>query len=83
LPAAATVRKPDLICPTEIALAARHVLTASLALHPEELVVETARALGFARTGTDVAAAIRAAIESELAHELDRDHFSRVKLASV
>ena len=48
LPSAATLRKPEYICPTEIAQAARAALRESLALEPSELVTETARALGFA-----------------------------------
>jgi very-short-patch-repair endonuclease len=81
LPAAATVRRPDLICPTEIAQAARVVLTASLALEREELVTETARALGFLRTGPDVSHAIGKAIVVELGAELQTDHMGRVRLA--
>jgi very-short-patch-repair endonuclease len=80
LPAAATVRKPDLICPTEIAAAARVVLTGSLALEQQELVVETARALGFTRTGADVADAIKRAIKTELMADLEHDHMQRLRL---
>ncbi len=80
LPAAATVRRADLICPTEIAQAARVVLTASLALEREELVTETARALGFSRTGPDVSLAIGKAIVAELGGELQTDHMGRVRL---
>jgi very-short-patch-repair endonuclease len=66
LPSSATVRKPEYICPTEIAEAAREVLRWNLALDLDELVLETARALGFARTGPSIALAIKNAIEDEL-----------------
>lgn len=80
LAASAMVRRPELICPTEIAQAARVVLTASLAMPRQELITETARALGFLRTGPDVSQAISKAITTELASEVQQDHLGRVRL---
>lgn len=81
LPATSTARKPELICPTEIAEAITGVLKESLALTPDELIVETARAFGFARTGGDVAAAIRNALKTEMEGRTKVDHLGRITLA--
>ena len=80
LESAATVRKAAMIAPAEWAAAARHALVASLALEEEELAVETARLLGFARTGKDVNAAISSAIQSHLSSEIEQDHLRRLRL---
>lgn len=81
LPSASTARKPELICPTEIAEAIVGVLRESLALTPDELIIETARALGFARTGGDVAAAIGKTLKSEMDARIRVDHLGRIGLA--
>ena len=80
LPSSHTARRPELICPTEIAQAARVVLRQSLALEHSELVIETAHAIGFARTSQDVAAVISGAIKNELSSELETDHLERLRL---
>lgn len=82
LEAAEHVRKPAMISPLELAEAARIVLVENLALEPQELVVETARAIGFARTGSDVSAAIERAIRTHLLPSLETDHLGRLKFPS-
>ena len=81
LPSASTARKPELICSTEIAEAIVRVLRESLALTSDELIVETARAFGFARTGGDVATSIRKALKSEMDGRIKVDHLGRIALA--
>jgi hypothetical protein len=81
LPSSATVRKVEFICPSEIAAAAKLVLIDNLALEREELITETARALGFARTGPDVQKAISKAISGHLTGEIHEDHLGRVRLS--
>ncbi|MDP1618657.1 DUF3320 domain-containing protein [Phenylobacterium sp.] len=82
LSASDQVRKASMIAPTEIAAAARLVLTENQALEMAELVTETARALGFARTGVDLAAAIDRAIGERLMAELETDYLGRLRLRS-
>jgi very-short-patch-repair endonuclease len=74
------VRKLDLIDEAELAAAARVALEQNLALGPEEWVTETARLLGFARLGKDVALAIETAIHRRLEGHIERDHLDRWKL---
>jgi hypothetical protein len=69
-----------MISPEEFSAAARLALTESLALDRAELVVETARLLGFARTGKDVASAIENAIDCFLAGDTESDHLGRLRL---
>lgn len=76
------VRRPAMISPLELAEAARIVLLENLALEPQELVVETARAIGFARTGSDVSAAIEGAIRTHLLPGLETDHLGRLRFPS-
>jgi hypothetical protein len=56
-------RSPKDIAPQEIANAAWYVLRRHGSMPADDLIVETARVLGFARTGKDVASCIRAAIK--------------------
>ncbi|MDH7603193.1 MAG: DUF3320 domain-containing protein, partial [Armatimonadota bacterium] len=56
-------RSPKDIAPQEIANAALYVLRRHGSMPADDLIVETARVLGFARTGKDVASCIRAAIK--------------------
>ena len=83
LPSASTVRKMEFICPTEMAAAAKVVLRENLALKMDELVTETARALGFARTGPDVYKAISKTITTHMADDIEEDHLGRMKLSSI
>jgi very-short-patch-repair endonuclease len=76
------VRKIELISPIEIAAACLHALRESLALSEGELVVETARLLGFARVGKDIDVAIRSAIEERLTSAVEADHMGRLRLMS-
>src|SRR5262249_46806131 len=73
-------RKPECISPAEIVAAARSVLLQNLALSQEELVVETARAFGFARTGREIAIAIERAVRTRLQPEIETDHIGRLRL---
>lgn len=82
LAASEPVRKPAMISPLEIASAAHSVLQQNLAMDLEELVVETARVLGFARTGSDVAAAIETAIDKHLRPALASDHLGRLRFST-
>ena len=79
LASAEQVRKPAMIAPHELAEAARIVLVQNFALDLQELVVETARAVGFARTGSDVSAAIEEAIRDHLMSDLEADHLGRLR----
>ena len=72
--------KPGVLALKEFLKLAKDGLAASLALAEDELTVETARLLGFARTGKDVNAAISAAIESHLGGEIERDHRGHLRL---
>lgn len=72
------VRKPALIAPSEFEAAAIYALQKNLALEHEELLVETARLLGFARVGNDVRAAIAEVIELRIAPKVGRDHLGRL-----
>ena len=74
------VRKVELISPVELAVAAIHALEESMALSLDELVVETARLLGFARVGRDIDAAVRQAVDTELDEMVEKDHLGRVRL---
>jgi hypothetical protein len=60
------IRDIDLICHEEIGQAARMILTAQLGMSRTDLVVQTARLLGFRNTGQRVAARIEEAIQSEI-----------------
>jgi hypothetical protein len=80
LSGAEQVRKPAMISPLELAQAARIVLVQNFALDMPELVVETARAIGFARTGSDVSAAIEAAVREHMMPQLEPDHMGRLRL---
>lgn len=73
------VRKPAMISPLELAEAARIVLAENFALDMAELVVQTARAVGFSRTGSDVSAAIESAIRQHLMPNLEPDHMGRLR----
>ena len=74
-----TVRKPAMIAPVEFEAAARHALQENLSMTEEELITETARLLGFARTGPDIRSAIEEAITERLLPNLARDHLGRIK----
>lgn len=80
LHASETVRKPDMISPIEFAAAAIHALEENLALPMDELVVEAARVLGFARVGKDIDAAVRSAINTDLMNYITTDHLGRLRL---
>ena len=69
-----TLRKPGMIAPLEIEAVGLHALQENLAMHEEEIIMEAARLLGFARTGPDVRAAIESALQSRLFPRLQRDH---------
>jgi hypothetical protein len=71
-----------MISPTELAAAMEEVLKQSLALDAQELVTESARALGFARTGGDIAAAMKKALQTELRDRIRVDHLNRIQLIS-
>lgn len=81
LPAMDPVRKVDMISPIELKAAAFHALDANLALSEDELVIETARSLGFARVGKDIDAALRSVIGSFASSDVEHDHLGRMKLA--
>ena len=74
------VRRIDMISPIEIAAAAIHALEENLALPLDELVIETARILGFARVGKDINSALRATIDTELDGQTSEDHLGRIRL---
>lgn len=74
------VRKPEMISLDELAAAVVVALQQNLALSRSDLVKETARLIGFARTGKDVAAALERAIDVGLADRLEVDHLNRLKL---
>lgn len=80
LAASDQVRKAATIAPAELAAMARLVLAENQALELSELVTETARALGFARTGVDLAAAIEGATRSHLNEDLETDYLGRLRL---
>jgi hypothetical protein len=68
-----------MIAPVEFEAAARHALQENLSMTEEELITETARLLGFARTGPDIRSAIEEAITERLLPNLARDHLGRIK----
>lgn len=80
LTAADQVRKAAMIAPAELAATARLVLAENQALEIADLITETTRALGFARTGVDLAAAIEAAIHERLRGDLETDYLGRLRL---
>lgn len=57
-----TRRDPDDLPPEEIANAALHILESQVSIPTAELITETARIFGFARTGKDVAHSMRLGI---------------------
>lgn len=63
-----------MIAPAELGAVARLVLAENQALDAAALITETAGALGFARTGVDLAAAIGAAIHERLRDDLETDY---------
>ena len=69
-----------MISPAEFAAAATVALRQNLALARADLITETARLIGFARTGKDVAAAVEAAIDQRLPGNLETDHLGRLRL---
>ena len=79
LAASDTVRKPAMIAPVEFEAAARHALQENLSMTEEELTMETARLLGFARTGPDIRSAIEDALAERLLPKLARDHLGRLR----
>ena len=81
LAAAEPVRRIALISPVEIAAAAIHAVEESLAMLPDDLVVEAARLLGFARVGKDINAAIRDVIDEAVGTTFELDHLGRLRLA--
>jgi hypothetical protein len=64
----------------ELAGAALIALRRNLAMAREELVIETARLMGWDRVGGHVQQAIEHAIDEHLAGRLDSDHLGRLKL---
>ena len=80
LAASDQVRKAAMIAPAELAAMARLVLAENQALEAAALITETARALGFARTGVDLAAAIEAAVHARLGDDLETDYLGRLRL---
>jgi hypothetical protein len=80
LPSAATVRKPEMISGLEFAAAALTALRENLAVAHDELVIEVARMIGFARVGDHVREAIEEAIERHLTEHVERDHLARLRL---
>jgi very-short-patch-repair endonuclease len=79
LAASDPVRKPAMIAPVEFEAAALHALRENLSMTEEELVMETTRLLGFARTGPDIRSAIEDALSERLLSKLARDHLGRLK----
>jgi hypothetical protein len=79
LAASDTLRKPAMIAPLEIEAAGLHALQENLSMTEEELVVESARLLGFARIGSDVRALVEGALQSRLFPRLQRDRLGRLK----
>jgi hypothetical protein len=59
-------RNIELICPEEMGRASRLLLKAQFGMNRRDLVVQTARVLGFNNTGGNIAAAIEAALEQEI-----------------
>jgi hypothetical protein len=68
-----------MIAPAEFEAVALHALQENLSMEEDELVVETARLLGFARTGADVRSAIESALKTHLIPRLQRDRLGRLK----
>jgi hypothetical protein len=62
----ATRRQPEDLPPEEIANAALYVLEAQISMQIDDLVIETARLFGFARTGRTVADTVRQGIKTLL-----------------
>lgn len=56
-------RRADEICPQEWGEAAAHCLREAFGMEREELVVQTARLMGFARTGVQVRAAVGVGVD--------------------
>jgi very-short-patch-repair endonuclease len=83
LASAEYVRKPEMISSAELAAVAVIALEQNLALDRDELIVESARLIGFARTGKDVAAALDIAISDRLAGQLEADHLGRLRLKQL
>ena len=76
-----TVRKPALIAPSEYEAAGIFALQQNLALEREELLVEIARLLGFARIGPDIRMVIESVIDQRLTKKTEQDHLGRFRIA--
>jgi hypothetical protein len=76
------VRRIAFISPVELAAAAIAALEESIAMPPDDLIVETARLLGFARVGKDINEAIRKVVEEHLGTTFVTDNLGRVRLAT-
>ncbi len=75
-----TVRPIDLICDAELAVALRAVLTEAFALEREKLVQETARRLGYLRTGAQIRQRLLSVLDALVADGSVRSTGDRVSL---
>ena len=68
-----------MIAPSEFEAAAHLALHQNLALEDDELIVETARLLGFTRVGPDVRATIISVLRGRVEPKVQRDHLGRMR----
>ena len=79
--AALSLRRSDHIAPVEYRLAILQVVEAAVGIDPEDLIVETARLLGFDRTGNDLHDAIEKQMSVLLESERIRSENGQIQLA--
>lgn len=80
--AALSLRRSDRIAPHEYRLAILQVVEAAVGIDRKDLIIETARLLGFDRTGTDLQAAIDKQIEVLLPADRIRSANGHIYLVS-
>jgi very-short-patch-repair endonuclease len=68
--ASASLRKAEYLPPIEVSAAAAEIVRQSVRVPLDELICEVARRLGFRRTGQDLQAVIRDALESQVGKTL-------------
>ncbi len=74
-----TLRKAEMLPPSEIEATAKEVLQRNIAVEPDNLVVEVARALGFAKTGADLRNVIEPVTAKLIARECELDTNGRAR----
>jgi hypothetical protein len=79
----AGLRDADLICSRELGQAAWQLLGVQGSMTREDLIAQTARALGFASAGSKLGPAISAAVDLEIGRERIASHQGRLETAKA